>query len=471
MVALSLPMLLRAALVPRHALLRGLALTPLPAFAALIYLTASRGGALAAFVGVFVFFAVVPRRAATVAALAVVATAAVAAVAVARDRPKIVNGPFTTALARQQGHTAALWILLACVACGLVYAGLAAVGPELRVRRRVETALLVAAVLAAIGTVFALHPVRRFDEFRRVPTSQSAQSAESHLVSTSGTGRWQLWTAAFDQFRTRPVVGQGAGSYERWQTRHGTLGEFVQDAHSLYLQMLGELGVVGLVLLAGALAAGFIAGAAALRSAEAEARLTAAALIAVLAAFSIASVFDWIWQLPAVAVVAVITLALATAGPGTRVEAAAGAPPASARRAMLTDLRLGGAVLAALSVAALVAEAVPLLSQLQVNSSRTHAAGGDLNRAVQDALRARALTPWNATPYVQVALVAEQGANYTAARAWIRAATRRDPSDWRVWITAARIEAESGRVVQARRSLARARILNPRLPLVPVRRS
>src|SRR3954469_14724415 len=164
MVALGVPMLLRAALMPRHVLLRGLALTPLPAFAALIYLTSSRGGTLAAFVGIFVFFPVVPRRAATAATLAVVAPAAVAAVAVVRDRPEIVNGPFTTALARQQGHTAALWIVLACVACGLVYAGLAAVGSGLRVRGRVETALLAAAILVAIGTLVALHPVRRFDD-------------------------------------------------------------------------------------------------------------------------------------------------------------------------------------------------------------------------------------------------------------------------------------------------------------------
>jgi Flp pilus assembly protein TadD len=80
---------------------------------------------------------------------------------------------------------------------------------------------------------------------------------------------------------------------------------------------------------------------------------------------------------------------------------------------------------------------------------------------------ARAITQWNATPYVQVALVAEQGGNYAAARAWIDEATRRDSSDWRLWVTAARIEAESGRVARARRSLARARVLNPRLSIVP----
>ena len=50
-----------------------------------------------------------------------------------------------------------------------------------------------------------------------------------------------------------------------WQTRHGTLGEFVQDAHSMYLQTLAEHGLVGLVLLATILGAGVVAGAFALR--------------------------------------------------------------------------------------------------------------------------------------------------------------------------------------------------------------
>ena len=117
---------------------------------------------------------------------------------------------------------------------------------------------------------------------------------------------------------------------------------------------------------------------------------------------------------------------------------------------------------------AVVAEALPLLSQLQVRASREHAANGELEPAVDAALRARAITPWNATPYTQVALVAEQGGNYAAARAWIDEAIERDSSDWRLWVTAARIETESGRIEEARSSLARARVLNPRLPLVPV---
>ena len=67
------------------------------------------------------------------------------------------------------------------------------------------------------------------------------------------------------QMANPAVDGRGAGSYESWWSEHGTLATFVKDAHSLYLQTLGELGVVGLVLLLTALTAGATAGIARLR--------------------------------------------------------------------------------------------------------------------------------------------------------------------------------------------------------------
>jgi tetratricopeptide (TPR) repeat protein len=223
------------------------------------------------------------------------------------------------------------------------------------------------------------------------------------------------------------------------------------------MQALAELGVVGLLLLAAALLTGFAAGLTALARQEPARRATLAAALAALGGFTVACAFDWIWQLPAVAVVGIVALGMTTGvARGGRANGAGG---------LAWRLRrYWPAVLAAVALAAIVAEAVPLLSQLQLDSSRSHAAAGDLPRAVEAATRARSLMPWNATPYLQVALVAEQGGNLSAARAWIREARRRDRSDWRLWLTSARIEAESGQVAAARRSLRLARTLNPRLP-------
>jgi Flp pilus assembly protein TadD len=42
---------------------------------------------------------------------------------------------------------------------------------------------------------------------------------------------------------------------------------------------------------------------------------------------------------------------------------------------------------------------------------------------------------------------------------------RKSPDDWHVWLVAARIQAKRGELAAARRSLRRARSLNPRSPL------
>ena len=463
--ALGVPLLLGAALWLRRPLGRGLALAPLPVYAATIYLTSSRGGVLALLVATFVFFAVVPRRAAVVVELAVVVPAAAVVIAVLRNRPGVVNGPFSTTSAASEGRSAALWIAFACVTSGVVYGALVAAVPRIRVSRRVETALLVAAVAGIVAVVVASHPVARLHAFQRLPAQTRTNYVESHLLSPSGNGRWQLWQTAYHEFTTRPIVGRGAGSYELWQLQHGMLNTFVQDAHSAYLQTLGELGIVGLLLLAGVFAAGFGAAATGLRHADADTRIVMGAPVAVLAAFAVAIGFDWVWDLPGLAIVGIVALAQLTSAFGRRRSSVRDVTGGAAKGPAWPG-RLAASLFIMLCCAAIMFEGLPLLSQLEIDASRSRAANGDLSGALRDGLRARSLTPWRATPYLQIALVAEQGNADAAARAWIAAATRHDPSDWSLWVTAARIDAESGRIDRARSDLARARFLNPGLQLV-----
>ena len=78
---LAFPLLLRAAVAQRPAVLRALALVPVPAMASAIYLTSSRGGYVTAAVGVVVFCALTSRRPS-----AIVATAIAGAGAALRSR-------------------------------------------------------------------------------------------------------------------------------------------------------------------------------------------------------------------------------------------------------------------------------------------------------------------------------------------------------------------------------------------------
>ena len=109
--------------------------------------------------------------------------------------------------------------------------------------------------------------------------------------------------------------------------------------------------------------------------------------------------------------------------------------------------------------------AIPLLSGTRLDDSRAAVRRGDLAAAVSGARDARSIEPWSPAPYLQLALVKEQAGNYAAARKWIRSAVAHAPSDWLLWLTRGRIEAELGHVEQSARSLARAKALNPNSPI------
>ena len=112
-----------------------------------------------------------------------------------------------------------------------------------------------------------------------------------------------------------------------------------------------------------------------------------------------------------------------------------------------------------------VAQALPALVEMRIQSSEAAAGRGDNSAAYEDALAAHAIQPWAASPYVQLALVDEQRGRLRPARAWIEQALAQDPSSWTSWLIASRIQTKLGAIPEARASLHRARELNPRSPV------
>ena len=84
---------------------------------------------------------------------------------------------------------------------------------------------------------------------------------------------------------TIPVAGGGAGSFEQWWAQHASFSYFVKNAHSLYLETLGELGLVGFGILALFVLTSVVLGARALRQRSTDSRVTASALFAVFVAY------------------------------------------------------------------------------------------------------------------------------------------------------------------------------------------
>jgi len=469
-VALGVPVLLSIAVVSHAPAVRGLALAPLPMIASVIYLASSRGGVGAAMAGVATFVVLTERRWAAVAALAASTLGSACAIAVLLQRRDLVDGPLGTDLVERQGRSAALLIALACAATSLAYA----FGSQALQKRKVEAprivnwASVLVALLAVVVALILAHPVERLRAFKAPPAGAGAiergDFVRQHLLSGGGSGRWQFWSAAVEQWRHTPVWGDGAGSFESWWAGHGSIPLFVKDAHSLYLETLGELGAIGFALVSAVVAIGIVMGGMRAVDAEGDVRVYVAAATGVFVAYAVAAGIDWVWELTAVSIVGFGSLALAV-GPSkaapTRLSAVA-----VDRTARSVRNRLGIGVSAVFLICLLVfAQAIPLFAEREIGRSQAAARRGDLSDALAAAKSARDIQPWAATPYLQLALVTEAAGALPSARAWIRMAIARDRTDWRLWLTSARVDTRLGRVKAAERSLRKAVELNPRSPL------
>lgn len=456
-VGLAFPLLLHSALSGGR-LRRMLSLGAMPALGSVVYLTSSRG-ALAAIAGGTLVFVLAERRRFTALGAVLLATGGTAcSVAVLAARRVLVDGPFVTGAARTDGREAAVAILLICLATAAGAEGAVAITSRLRtppraVRRGV--AVLVVAVLVA-GLVHEALALRDFTQLPTATTSALHGNAVSdHLLSGSGSGRWQFWAAALDEFRSAPLNGGGAGSFEAWWAQHGSFRYFVKDAHSLFLQTLGELGIVGFVLLVAALGAGIVVGVRRLRAADGSRRTAIAALLGAFTAYLLGAAVDWMWELTVVTVIGISALALLT-GPAT-LTGASGPPRPVPRRWRPTVLAV-----AVLAGGVLVAQGIVLLVAVELSASQSAAGKGLLGAARSHAVAATRIEPWAATPYLQLALVEESEGDLAAARLAIAASISRDEDDWRPWLVASQLETRSGRSAAAARSLARARALDPR---------
>ncbi len=456
LLALGFPLLFRAATAGRSPLARGVALVPAPAITAAIYLTSSRGAVGAALIGTLTFLVLTGRRWQAAVAVVTAAAGSAGALAVLANRDTLVDGPLGSAAAASQGHSAAAWIAVSCLATGAAFAGLTWSPPRLRIPAAVGWGVVVLTAAAVLVALIAVHPIRRFEEFKQPPGRYAQKNFTSaHLLSGRGNGRWQFWSASVDEFRTRPLVGRGAGSWEAWWAQHQSFPYFTRYAHSVYLGTLGELGLIGLVLLVSAFLAAFIGAVVAARRAPPDGRTALAGAGGAFAAYAVAAGIDWMWEVTIVSVVAFACLGLLARFASAR----------GPRVSVTGNVRLVTAVAGLVVPLIVFAEAVPMLTELRLRTSQSAALRGDTAAARDAALEAHDLEPWAASPYLQLALIYEQGGRLGAARRAIDAATERDAADWRLWLVAARVAAEQGDARAARERLRRARELNPRSPI------
>ena len=100
------------------------------------------------------------------------------------------------------------------------------------------------------------------------------------------------WNVALADASEHVVVGSGAGSFDDYWLEHRTIPAYVRDAHSLYLETVAELGIVGLALLLSTLGAPLVA------AARARKRKIVATAAGGYSAFLVHAGLDWDWEMP-----------------------------------------------------------------------------------------------------------------------------------------------------------------------------
>jgi hypothetical protein len=263
------------------------------------------------------------------------------------------------------------------------------------------------------------------------------------LLSTSSNGRLDHWSVALDSYKAAPFHGSGAGTYElAWdRDRNGTV--VVQNAHSLYLETLAELGWSGLLLLGVALL-GILVGFA--RPARGAQRPLYAALFAAGFAWVLASAVDWDWQMPAV------TLWLFAAG-GLALAAPWEAPVRLPRvRSWARFPALAGCVLLALAPLRVLG------AETHINRAVDAADTGNCAVATREAASAANAIPSLAKPAVVAAYCAVRDRRPRAAVAPLRRALAHDRGNWELWYDLAVVRAKAG--LPARRQTLIAQRLN-----------
>ncbi|MBN1320240.1 MAG: O-antigen ligase family protein [Thermoleophilia bacterium] len=351
-----------------------------------------------------------------------------------------------------------------------------------RVRVAIGIALVVLAIGgAAAGLIYADHRTGdlggylgdRWEEFTSDKVGETGSGGRFAAVGLNG--RLTQWKVSAKASEQHPMLGVGAQNFEIYWYQHRTTLLEVRQPHSQPMQVLGELGLPGLVLyVAFALLVLVRAVVVRFRTRGRATQAVVAAMMTAVLCWFIHSSADWLWQLAAVALPAMLLFggligAGPTAGARARSRAAtaeATVPAAAAREtgtsaaeflaASRMDARRGArgarrrwvyrAILAVLALAVIVSAALPYLS---MRYSDMAAGSTDLQLMTDRAATAAALDPTSVTPLATRAgahrAAAAQGEPGSAeqieqlnlaAQAWVEA-TEREPGGWLYYYQAA----------------------------------
>jgi len=445
---------------------RVLSAAALPVLAVTLLLTFSRGAIGVAILGVATLL-VAGRPRALVGGLLVAVPTVWFALRAAYRADLFAGANPAGAAAAAQGQRVAVVVVACVVLAALGRIALLAIDPRLAALRapavfgrpRVKWGMTATTVLVAIGLAFALSlPAalqRQYAGFIDGAAVDADADRRVRLTIPDNNGRVEQWRIALGGFRENPFHGDGAGTFAlRWQHERPRLGE-LRDAHSLYAEVLGELGIVGLALVVVALA-GILGGFFAL--ARGPDRVLGGALLGAGVAWAVHAGVEWHWEMPAV------TAWLFGAGGMALARPVVAGRLAQAPRSVVKGYALRAIVV--LGCAALMFGPLQVhRSSGPLRDSQRAFAAGDCPRAIDRARRATALVEIRPEPYVIAGYCeARVGRPRRAVRTFGQA-LRWDPGNWEVHYGLGLVRAAAG--LDPRPQLRIADRLNPLDPLPP----
>ncbi len=438
-----------------HWSVRVLAAAILPGVAATLLLTFSRGAIGVAAIGLLVYCALT-RFSTLPSALLALAPPIAVALRSAWDATALATTHPTSPTAVSQGHHVALVVGACMVGAGLLRAvlllldrriarlELVRVPPRLAVRAGAGVSVGVVVLVVALVVGAGGFVQREYDKFVHGTNEAHASQTRERLSDPANDGRLPLWEAALRIYDTQKLRGTGAGTYQQYYPRYRTVPTYVVDAHSLYLQSLAELGIVGFALIL-LVVLGILTGLT--TRVRGPDRTLYAALLAVSLAWAVHQAFDWDWQMPAVTLGVFMLAGLALARPRDGKVGLSGLP------ADRTLIALGWLLLA-------VAPLLVASSYVRLQRSATELERGDCTGARQQALSSLSLSAKRPQAYAIIGVCdLRQGFAQAAVSAMTQAATL-EPESWeeQFWLAVARAAAG----VDPHAAIRRALELNPR---------
>ena len=405
-------------------------------------MTYSRGGILACLTAIVVVTALGGQRLRGLAVFGTTIVISLPVLGLAFNRPALkgINVPLD--------ERATDGIVLGLVAAGclvaLLIAGWGLLQAEQRAPWNEERTQLVWRGLAATATIIGLIAAggilsapdgpggwadRAWEKFSQ--TSRDEVSNPARLVSSNSGNRWVWWEEAAGAWSDKPLHGWGAGSFAVTHKMYRDVELGVQQPHNMPLQFLAETGIVGTLLVSGAIGFLLFCALDRLRAMPGgRERDIAVALFAGAVAWLVHGLVDWDWDIPAVTVPVLMFLGVLVAGPWQPRGTAGLLRRASGARGLAVAL---ACVCAALVI---VSAGLPMLADQKASSAQavsTDASERELQDAAAQADLAARLDPTAVRPLLASAAIAEGRDRLLDARRFLLEAVDRQPYSSAAW--------------------------------------